>query len=124
MGGPYTDPWVLVVATNVFGGLSFRIATRVRATREGDTIYVLHPARNRFYALDGVDADVWAAIEDGEPVEGQIPALARKYAVDAERVREDIWRFVTELLAAGLFVLIPPPDATTDGLKIRRRGAL
>ena len=112
------------MATNVFGGLSFRIATRVQATREADTIYVLHPARNRFYALDGVDADVWAAIENGEPVEGQIPALARKYAVDVERVREDIWRFVTALLAAGLFVLIPPPDATTDRLKIRRRGAL
>lgn len=113
-----------IVATNVFGGLSFRIATRVRATREGDTIYVLHPDRDRFYALDGVDADVWAAIEDGEAVEGQIPVLARKYAVDVERVREGIWRFVTELLAAGLFVLIPPPDTTTDGLKIRRRGAL
>src|SRR5207302_1733979 len=49
------------MATNVFGGLSFRIAARVRATREGDTIYVLHPDRDRFYALDGVDADVWVA---------------------------------------------------------------
>src|SRR5207302_8954074 len=112
------------MATNVFGGLSFRIAARVRSASEGGTFEWLHPDRDRFYALDGVDADVWVAIEDGESVEGQIPALARKYAVDAERVREDIWRFVTELLAAGLFVLIPPPAATTDGLKIRRRGAL
>ena len=101
-----------------------RTATRVRATREGDAIYVLHPDHDRFYALDGVDADVWSAIEHGEPIEEQIPALARKYGVDVERVREDIWRFVTELLAAGLFVIIPPPDAAADGLKIRRRRAL
>jgi len=113
-----------VVATNSFGGFSFRVATRVRATREGDAIYVLHPDHDRFYALDGVDADIWSAIEHGEPIEEQIPALARKYGVDVERVREDIWRFVTELLAAGLFVIIPPPDAAADGLKIRRRRAL
>lgn len=96
------------MASYVFDEFSFCICSGVRYTRIGETVYLLHLDRDRYYALDGVGADVWAAIEHGQSIEQLIPGLASKYAADTEKVRVDVRRFVEELLAAGL--LVPPPD--------------
>jgi hypothetical protein len=58
--------------------------------------------RGRSLRLDGSGPDVWKALVEQGGTEPPAAALARKYDVPQDRLREELARFALELLAQGL----------------------
>lgn len=65
-------------------------------------VVVVHLGTCTYYSAAGSGADVWTWLEEGRGVAEVADLLAGRYAIDPVRSREDVDRFVAELLAEGL----------------------
>jgi hypothetical protein len=67
-----------------------------------DEVVVVHLGTCTYYSASGSGADAWTWIEAGRPIADVAAAIAERYRIDAARAREDVTRFVEQLLAEGL----------------------
>ena len=71
-----------------------------------------------YYSMDGVGASVWSMIEEGQPVDDIVAAVAHRFDVSADRAREDVARLLDELRSERLIASADDgtPRSTDGGL--------
>jgi hypothetical protein len=90
------------------GGAAYRIAAGVRASIEDDRIVILDTRAGQFYLCDGVKAEFWRLLSQGETVDGTIDRVSLRYNGARDRIESDLVAFLDELLSRRLIVR---PDA-------------
>jgi ornithine carbamoyltransferase len=68
----------------------------------GGESVILNIKTERYFGLDEVGTDMWAALAKGESVQSAYESLLSEYEVDAELLRNDLMALVEKLVAAGL----------------------
>lgn len=80
----------------------WRVPPRVVSCRVGDRTALLDTATGACFALDAVGTRFLELLEGGASMETVTARLLEEYAVDAERLGEDLHRLVQEMTGRGL----------------------
>ncbi|MBU0678740.1 MAG: PqqD family protein [Verrucomicrobia bacterium] len=92
----------------------------VNETIEGEVIMINMKSGN-YYSVDRVGADIWTCLEKGLASADIVDVVAKKYAVDADTVKDEVDRFLSELNAENL--LCPAESsASADGFALEPAG--
>jgi hypothetical protein len=70
-------------------------------------VVIGHLGSGQSFALDGVAADIWRALDGADDERTAVQHLACAYDVDAASLERDVEAFVVELVAAGVLVEAP-----------------
>jgi hypothetical protein len=82
----------------------FRCPENVAARVLDGEAVMIHLTSGRYYSADGLGATVWQLLDAGFPVADIIARVAERFALPTDRAREDLERFVTELIHEELLV--------------------
>jgi hypothetical protein len=90
----------------------FRCPANVAArVLDGEAI-MIHLESGRYYSAEGVAATLWSLLDGGSRVGSIVAAVAGRFDVPPDRAREDVERFVAELLREELLVVGQAADVT------------
>ena len=81
---------------------SVKIEQWVRSAGDDDGYVLLDIRRGLYHSVDGVSARIWGHLREGFSPAETAARLAELYGVDAERVRDDVRRFIGQLEQKGL----------------------
>lgn len=103
-GGPLTSPESSDIALE---DTFVRIEGHLEADL-GDENVILTEEEGVYYGMDGVGPEIWTLLGDPRSGEDLVEAIVSEYEVAEERVREDVRRFLAELVAEGLVEVVEP----------------
>ena len=75
-----------------------RVSPWVTHERLDDEVIAINLETGAYYALDDVAADCWIVAAGGAEVDDLVAIVVERYEVDEPRAREEIQRFVDELV--------------------------
>lgn len=90
----------------------------------GETLVV--PVRGKvgdlasIYSFNGVGSFIWQSLEEPASLADLIAAVEQEYAVNEHQAREDVIRFVEDLLSVGLVHPCQSPAVVAGEAKIRQ----
>lgn len=70
----------------------------------GDEVVILDLASSSYLGLDDVGATIWSLLSEPRTVAQLEESLAATYEVDPQRLSEDLWPFLEQLIERGLVV--------------------
>ena len=79
-----------------------RPASDVLVREVGEGIVLLRLGSEEYFGLEGTAAAMWSGVAAGKELGVVCDDLAGGYDAPADTIREDLFRFVGELLDAGL----------------------
>lgn len=79
-----------------------RPSPHVVSSRLGDAGVLVHLRTNQIFELNETGVRVWELIGQGDSLERIEQTLQAEFAVDAERVHDEVVRLVGELVRQGL----------------------
>lgn len=82
--------------------LCLEISPQVLARGVQGEMVLLHLGRERYFALNEVGARIWELLAEGLRPRDVHVCLLKEYAVEPNRLRDDLLSLVEELLAADL----------------------
>ncbi len=88
-------------------GPPLRASAHARGLHEATGMVVMDLRCGKYYALNPVGAEVWAALEGGTDGPRLLGTLADRFEVDPARLRADIGRLLEALVGRGLVVPAP-----------------
>jgi hypothetical protein len=74
----------------------------VYSSRVSDDLVLFDEDLGKYFATGMVGADIWELIETPQSIDEICTTLMERYDVDEETCREEVLRFVEELISAGL----------------------
>lgn len=86
---------------------------------DGEAV-MIHLESGRYYSAEGLAAVLWQFLDSGVPLGEIVAEMTRHFALPPAQAREDVDRFVTELVREELLVPEPDaagPDASAAGVK-------
>lgn len=87
---------------------------------DGEAI-IMNLSNGLYFSMDQVGSAIWKMVEAGFNIDEMVGSLDARFDADAETVRADVNRLVSELLAENLVVTAEDgaagelPDADSDG---------
>jgi hypothetical protein len=72
-----------------------------------EEVVALNLATEEYYGLDPIGARFWTALVETNEVSAAREQLRAEFDVDPQRLRDDLDRFVADLVARGLLVAEP-----------------
>jgi hypothetical protein len=81
---------------------------------DGEAI-IMNLSNGFYYSMDGVGAEIWQQVEDGETVGRIVGSLGHRYGIAQERAAEDVRVLVSRLLEEGLAVVSDEGDRQASG---------
>ncbi|MGB5136193.1 MAG: PqqD family protein [Prochlorococcaceae cyanobacterium] len=84
------------------------VPAEVMDRRVGEETVILHLATGTYYGLDPVGARIWELIAAEHSLADVRDRMLQEYAVEAERLEQDLLKLAAELLANGLVVVAAP----------------
>jgi hypothetical protein len=98
---------------------AYDVSASVRHDRLDDEVIAIDLESGAYFALDDVAADCWSVLAAGGTVDAAVEATAASFEVPLETVRNDIERFVWQLVRMRLLTtsdrapaLVVPPRGT------------
>jgi hypothetical protein len=89
---------------NAFSHSKYRVASHVRASITDDVVVILDTKEGRLYLCEGPRANVWKSLEDGSFPQAVVDDIPGNTATDTQQSRNEIEKFVQELIAQKLVV--------------------
>jgi len=87
----------------------------------GDETVLLDLENGEYFAVDGTGKRIWDCLVEGKTPSQVVAVLAAEYEVGEEVAREDLGKFVADLLDRGLLRPAAPPEES-PGDPTRRGG--
>jgi hypothetical protein len=84
----------------------FRVPEEVLISEVGGESVLLNLRSERYFGLDEIGTDMWAALTASGSVSGACETLLAKYDVDASRLRQDLEALVKNLTEHGLLEVV------------------
>ena len=78
----------------------------VAFTEVGGEAVLVNCESGVYFGLDAVGTEMWAALTRTGDVEGAVAELQGAFEVEPDRLRDDVLRFVRELVSHGLLLEI------------------
>jgi len=102
----------------VAGGVAdvIRVSPWVTHERLDDEVIAINLETGAYYALDDVAADCWMVAAGGAGVDDLVAVVVERYEVEELRAREEIQRFVDELLEERLVTTDDGPPTGAPSL--------
>ena len=92
----------------------FRCPANVAARVLDGEAVMIHLASGRYYSADRLGAVVWHLLDSGVAFGDIVGRVVERFALPPDRAREDIDRFVTELVQEELLVIDQEATGTVD----------
>lgn len=80
----------------------WRISDQAIANAVADETVILHLGNGTYYGLDPIGAQLWEALQSGEPPASICPRLLEAYDVEPAQLEDDLRALIGELAANEL----------------------
>jgi hypothetical protein len=85
-----------------------KIPEFVSFTYVQDDAVLLNTRTNQYYRLDDVGARFWSHVENGKTIKEACCEILEEYAVEQDRLEQDILELIEEMSKHGLVEVLPP----------------
>ena len=94
--------------TALTGNSTLSVPPHVLSRMAADEAVVLNLESEEYYGLDGVGGRLWELVEEGITFGQAVSTLQGEYAVDRDRLTEDLRSVLGDLVDKGLVLINAP----------------
>ena len=80
-------------------------------TKLGEEVAILDSQSGTYFGLDAVGSRIWCLMADGMAIDGMVSILLSEYAVDEQRIRNDLRELIEELASRSLVKISEDEDS-------------